>query len=70
MKQVTLANGTIANQAMLVAPRWAAIAYKRKPEVVVDPTLYDFGRRRRFGVLVDYDVQILHPERGVVIATA
>jgi hypothetical protein len=35
------------NNAMLLAPRWAVIAYKRKPEAVVDPTLYDMGRRRR-----------------------
>lgn len=70
IKQVVLANGTVANQALLTAPRWAAIAYKRKPEVVVDPTLYDFGRRRRFGVLVDYDVQLVHAERAVVVQTA
>jgi len=53
--------------AMLLAPRWAAIAYKRKPEVVVDPTLYDMGRRRRFGVTADFDIELLHNERGVVL---
>ncbi len=55
---------------IMVAPRWAAIAYKRRPEVIVDPTLYDLGRRRRFGVLADFDIQLLHPERAVVITCA
>lgn len=57
-------------KSLLVAPRWAAIAYKRRPEVVVDPTLYDLGRRRRFGVLADFDIQLLHAERAIVITTA
>lgn len=57
-------------KSLLVAPRWAAIAYKRRPEVIVDPTLYDLGRRRRFGVLADFDMQLVHPERAVVITTA
>lgn len=57
-------------KSMLVAPRWAAIAYKRRPEIVVDPTLYDMGRRRRFGVTADFDVELLHPERALVITTA
>jgi hypothetical protein len=55
---------------LLVAPRWAAIAYKRRPEVIVDPTLYDLGRRRRFGVLADFDIQLVHPERAVILTTA
>lgn len=63
--------GTITvNNNMLVAPRWAAIAYKRRPEIVVDPTLYDMGRRRRFGVTADFDVELLHPERALIIKTA
>lgn len=55
---------------ILVAPRWAAIAYKRRPEIVVDPTLYDMGRERRFGITADFDVELLHPERALVITTA
>jgi N4-gp56 family major capsid protein len=61
-------NSVVKN--LLVAPRWAAIAYKRRPEVIVDPTLYDLGRRRRFGVLADFDIQLVHAERAVVITTA
>lgn len=57
-------------KSLLVAPRWAAIAYKRRPEVIVDPTLYDLGRYRQFGVLADFDIQLLHPERALVITTA
>jgi hypothetical protein len=55
---------------MLVAPRWAAIAYKRRPEVIVDPTLYDLGRLRQFGVLADFDIQLVHAERAVIVTTA
>jgi N4-gp56 family major capsid protein len=58
------------NNAMLVAPRWSAIAYKRRPEVIVDPTLYDMGRRRRFGVVADFDAELIHAERGVVLKSA
>jgi len=58
------------NNNMLVAPRWAAIAYKRRPEIVVDPTLYDMGRRRRFGVTADFDIELLHPERALILKTA
>lgn len=57
-------------KSLLVGPRWAAIAYKRRPEVIVDPTLYDLGRRRRFGVLADFDIQLVHPERALAITTA
>jgi hypothetical protein len=56
-------------KALLVAPRWAAIAYKRHPEAVVDPTLYDMGRRRRFGITADFVVGLVHFERVVVITT-
>jgi hypothetical protein len=55
---------------MLVGPRWAAVAYKRRPEVIVDPTLYDLGRLRQFGVLADFDIQLVHPERAVILTTA
>lgn len=63
-------NATSVVKSLLVAPRWAAIAYKRRPEVIVDPTLYDLGRYRQFGVLADFDIQLLHPERALVITTA
>jgi N4-gp56 family major capsid protein len=62
-------NVTVYN-AMLVAPRWAAIAWKRRPGTVVDPTLYDMGRRRRFGVLADYDTELLHAERALILKSA
>lgn len=57
-------------KSLLVAPRWAAIAYKRRPEIIIDPTLYDLGRYRQFGVLADFDIQLVHPDRAVVITTA
>lgn len=63
-------NSTGVVKSLLVAPRWAAIAYKRRPEVIVDPTLYDLGRRRRFGVLADFDIQLVHAERALAITTA
>jgi hypothetical protein len=63
-------NGTAVAFSMLIAPRWAAIAYKRRPEVVVDPTLYDMGRRRRFGVTADFAVGLVHWERAVIVVTA
>lgn len=57
-------------KAMLLAPRWAFIAWKRRPEVVVDPTLYDMGRRRRFGVVADFDIELVHNNRAVVLTSA
>jgi hypothetical protein len=56
--------------AMLLSPRWAAIEYKRRPEIVVDPNSYDMGRRRRFGVTADFDIELIHPERAVVLKSA
>lgn len=66
------AAGALTNVAksLLLAPRWAAIAYKRHPEAYIDPTLYDGGRRRRFGITADFDLQLLHFDRGVVLSTA
>src|SRR5258708_16309017 len=32
-------NSIGVTKSLLVAPRWAAIAYKRRPEIIVDPTL-------------------------------
>jgi len=63
-------NSISVTKSLLVAPRWAAVAYKRRPEVIIDPTLYDLGRYRQFGVLADFDIQLLHPERAVVVTTA
>ena len=57
-------------KALLVSPRWAAVAWKRRPELTVDPTLYDFGRRRQVAVTADLDIQMLHLDRGIVISTA
>lgn len=68
--QTDVENTVTVQNAMLLAPRWAAVAYKRRPEVVVDPTLYDMGRRRRFGVVADFDIELLHNERGVVLKSA
>jgi N4-gp56 family major capsid protein len=56
--------------ALMVAPRWAAVAWKRRPQVVIDPTLYDLGRRRQFGVVGDWDIELLHSERAVCLASA
>lgn len=56
-------------KAFLMAPRAIAMAYKRKPEVYIDPTLYDGGRKRRMGVTADFDIKPLHWERMVVITT-
>jgi hypothetical protein len=63
-------NGITVFKAMMAAPRWAAIAWKRRIGVVVDPTLYDYGRRRRFGVSGDWDIDLLHNDRGVVLCSA
>jgi N4-gp56 family major capsid protein len=60
---------TVQN-ALLVAPRWAAVAWKRRPAVVIDPTLYDLGRRRQFGVVGDWDIELLHNDRAVVLKSA
>lgn len=56
--------------AFMMAPRAIAQAWKRRPEVVVDPTLYDGGRYRRVGVTADFDTKPLHSERMVNIITA
>jgi hypothetical protein len=63
-------NGVTVAKALLVAPRWAVGAWKRRPAVFVDPTLYDGGRRRQFGVTADFDIELLHNERAVVLASA
>lgn len=63
-------NAVTVYNAMMLAPRWGAIAYKRRPEIYVDPTLYDGGRRRRFGVTADFDAEVLHNDRAQVLASA
>lgn len=57
-------------KALLVTPRWAVIAYKRRPEVFVDPTMYDGRRKRRFGVTADFAIKLLHQDRAVVICSS
>jgi len=66
---VTTENTFNVGQAIMCAPRWAAIAYKRRAEAYVDPTLYDGGRRRRFGIIADFDAELIHAERAIVIHT-
>lgn len=63
-------NAVPVYNALLLCPRWAFMAWKRRPGVVTDPTLYDLGRRRQFGVTADYDVELVHPERALVLKTA
>lgn len=63
-------NTITVNNAMLVAPRWSAVAYKRRPQIITDPTLYDMGRRRRFGLYGVFDIEMLHADRGVVLKSA
>jgi N4-gp56 family major capsid protein len=69
VKSVT-ENSTTVYKALFLSPRWAAIAWKRKPELVIDPTLYDFGRRRQVAVTADLDIQLLHSDRSLCITTA
>jgi N4-gp56 family major capsid protein len=57
-------------KALLFAPRAAAIAWKRRPEVMADPTVYDFGRRRQFGVTADLDIQPLNAPRALTVVSA
>lgn len=68
---VTVTENTITvAKSLLVTPRWAVIAYKRRPEVFVDPTMYDGRRKRRFGVTADFDIKVLHQDRFIVISTS
>jgi len=62
-------NGVTVQKALLCSPRWAGIAWKRMPGVVVDPTVYDMGRRRRFGIVADFDIELLHYERAVCLSS-
>ena len=67
--QTATENSLTVNKAILTAPRWSAIAWKRRPEVVIDPTVYDMGRRRRFGIVADFDIELLHNERAVCLTS-
>ena len=57
-------------KSLLLSPRWAACAWKRRPELVLDPTVYDYGRRRRMGITADLDIELLHSERAIVLTSA
>lgn len=63
-------NSTNVAVAFLMAPRALALAWKRQPSVITDPTLYDGGRKRRFYVTADFAAVPLHYERMVNIVTA
>jgi hypothetical protein len=63
-------NTVAVRKALLTSPRWAAIAWKRRPEIVVDPTMYDFGRRRQLAVTADMHIALLHNERALTLTTA
>jgi N4-gp56 family major capsid protein len=63
-------NSITAYKALLVSPRWAAVAYKRRPQIVVDPTLLDFGRRRQVAIVGDLKIASLHSDRALVLTTA
>ena len=69
IKQVVENTSVNVQKALLVAPRWAAVAWKRRPEIVLDPTIYDFGRRRQFAIVADLDIQLLHADRVRSITT-
>lgn len=63
--------GTVVTyKSILMTPRWAAMAWKRRPELVLDPTVYDYGRRRRMGITADFDIELLHADRAVVLTSA
>jgi hypothetical protein len=68
--QTTTENGVTVYNALLVSPRWAAIAWKRRPEAVIDPTLYDLGRRRQMGITADFQLNLLHSERSICLKSA
>lgn len=63
-------NAITVTNAMMLSERWAVCAWKRLPEMVIDPTVYDFGRRRKIGITADFDIELLHAERGLVLRTA
>jgi hypothetical protein len=56
--------------ALLVAPRWGCITWKRRPEALIDPTLYDLGRIRQMGITADFAINLFHNERAVVLKSA
>lgn len=68
--KTTVENTVTTYNAILMSERWAAIAWKRMPELVLDPTVYDFGRRRKVAITADFDIELLHEDRGIVCRTA
>lgn len=70
IKGYTNTNGVTVYKGLLLCPRWAAIAWKRRPALVIDPTLYDFGRKRQIAILSDYAIKLLNSERAWVVETA
>jgi N4-gp56 family major capsid protein len=65
------AGGTVKVSAgYICAPRWAFYVPKRETELTVDPTLYDFGRRKQFGTTGDWAYELVHNERAMVLKTA
>ena len=70
LKAATEHTSVAVHKALVVAPRWAAVAWKRRPEIVIDPMIYDFGRRRQFAILADLDLQLLHADRVRGITTS
>jgi len=65
--QTTQENGNTVFNALLVSPRWACITWKRRPEAMVDPTLYDLGRYRQLGITADFSIDLLHYARAFVL---
>lgn len=63
-------NDVTVNNALLVAPRWACVAWKRRPEALIDPTLYDLGRTRQMGITADFSIDLLHYARALVLKSA
>jgi len=57
-------------KGIIAGPRWAAVAFKRAPELVVDPTVYDFGRFRQVGIVADLDIELIHSDHSIGISTA
>jgi N4-gp56 family major capsid protein len=70
IKRVTENTDVPVAKAFLTSPRWAAIAYKRMPQATIDPTVYDFGRERRFGITADLDIELVHNARALVLSTS
>lgn len=62
-------NTVTVYKGIIAGPRWAAVAFKRAPELVVDPTVYDFGRFRQVGIVADLDIELIHNDHSIVVST-